>query len=311
MSRSARTPGFAALLLSFLPIFATCAAAQELDPRAYTPVPVGGNLLITAFTYQQGEVLLDPSLPITDLSAKLGIGTLGYARTFAFLGRYANVGFGLPGATLTAEGNVFEERTKVTRTGLGDARVKLAVNLLGAPALGPAEFARAKPRTVLGASLTVSAPTGQYYPDKLVNLGANRWAFKPEVGLSHPIGRWLLDAYVGVWLFTENDDFFGGKKRTQDPLGTVQFHVSYTVRPSLWIAADATFYSGGRSYVSDLANQDFQSNSRVGLTASVPVARGHSVKVSVATGATTRIGQDFNTVGLAYQYIWLDGPKRK
>ena len=298
-------------LLTLLSLFAfvPAASAQELDPRAYTPVPVGGNLIISAFTYQSGEVLLDPSLPITDLNAKLGIATVGYARTFSFLGRYANVGFGLPWANLEAEGNVFEERRQATRTGLGDARVKLSVNLVGAPALGPAEFARAKPKTVLGASLTVSAPTGEYFPDKMINLGANRWAFKPEIGVSHPIGRWLLDAYVGVWLYTENNDFYGGNKRTQDPLGTVQFHVSYTVRPSLWIAADATFYSGGRSYVEDLAKQDFQSNSRVGLTASYPVARGHSLKLSFATGATTRTGQDFNTVGLAYQYIWLDKKK--
>ncbi len=295
-----------ASLLAPLLLLAAGAAAQELDPRAYTPVPTGGNLLITALTYQKGEVLLDPSLPVTDVSAKIGIGVLGYARTFGFLGRYANVGFGIPYARASAEGNVFEERTKITRSGLGDARVKLAVNLLGAPALGPAEFMKRKPTTVLGASLTVSTPTGQYSSEKMVNLGANRWAFKPEIGVSHPVGRWLLDAYAGVWLFTANDDYFGGTKRTQDPLATFQAHVSYTVRMGLWIAADATFYSGGRSYVGDVAKQDFQSNSRIGLTASVPVAKGHSVKLSVATGASTRIGQDFDTVGIAYQYIWLD-----
>lgn len=300
------------LLVLLVPlVLASGAAAQELDPRAYTPVPTGGNLVITAFTYQSGDVLLDPSLPITDLHAKLGIAALGYARTFSFFGRYANVSIGIPGARLNATGNVFEERREVTRTGLGDSRVKLAVNLLGAPALGPAEFARSKPKTVLGASLVVSTPTGQYYPDKLVNLSANRWAFKPEVGVSHPIGRWLLDAYAGVWFYTANNDFYGGVTRTQDPLATFQLHVSYTVRPSLWIAGDATFYSGGRSTVNDTVKQDFQKNSRVGLTASYPVARGHSIKLSFATGASTRIGQDFNTVGLAYQFMWLDGPPKQ
>lgn len=303
-SRAKRLPP--TLLAAFCLLLAADSTAQELDPRAYTPVPVGGNLLISTLTYQDGEVLLDPTLPITDLSARLGIATVGYARTFSFLGRYANVGFGLPWARLEAEGNVFEERREVTRTGLGDARVRLAVNLLGAPALGAAEFGRAKPKTVLGVSMTVSAPTGEYFSDKLVNLGANRWAFKPEIGVSHPIGRWLLDAYAGVWLFTRNDDFYGGVTRSQDPLYTVQAHVSYTVKPGLWIAGDATFYSGGRSYADDLARQDFQSNTRVGVTASLPVAKGHSVKLSFATGASTRIGQDFDTVGLAYQFIWLD-----
>ncbi|MFN7986568.1 MAG: transporter [Thermoanaerobaculia bacterium] len=290
-------------------VLASGAASQELDPRAYTPVPTGGNVLIAAYTYQTGDVLLDPSLPITDLSAKLSIATLGYARTFSFLGRYANASVGIPGAHLFAEGNVFEERQTRTRTGLGDARAKLAVNLLGAHALAPPEFARTRPATVLGVSLTVSAPTGQYSSDRLVNLGANRWAFKPELGFSHPVGRWLLDAYAGVWLFAANHEFYGGVTRTQDPLFTFQAHVSYTVRPSLWIAGDATFYSGGRTTVGDTVKQDFQKNSRVGLTASYPVARGHSVKLSFATGASTRIGQDFNTIGLAWQYMWLDGPK--
>lgn len=293
-------------LLAPLLLLAAGAAAQELDPRAYTPVPTGGNLFISALTYQKGEVLLDPSLPVTDVSAKVGIGVLGYARTFGFLGRYANVGFGIPYARASIEGNILGEPAKITRSGLGDARVKLAVNLLGAPALGPAEFVKRKPATVLGASLSVSTPTGQYSSEKIVNLGANRWAFKPEVGVSHPVGRWLIDAYAGVWLFTANDDYFGGTKRTQDPLVTFQAHVSYTVRPGLWVAADATFYSGGRSYVRDVGKEDLQSNSRIGLTASLPVAKGHSVKLSVATGASTRIGQDFDTVGLAYQYIWLD-----
>lgn len=301
----------AALVLAFLPIFANAASAQELDPRAYTPVPIDGNLLISAFTYQQGDVLLDPSLPITDLSAKLGIGAFAYGRTFPLFGRYTNAVLAVPFARLQAEGSVFEERREVTRTGFGDSRLRLAVNLLGAPALTAAEFAKAKPRTVLGASLTVVMPTGLYHPDKLVNLGANRWVFKPEIGVSHPVGKWLLDAYAGVWLFTANDDFFGGVRRTQDPLVTFQAHVSYTVRPSLWIAGDATFYSGGQSTVDGSVKQDFQKNSRVGLTASVPLARGHSVKLSVATGASTRIGQDFDTIGLAYQYMWLDRPKAR
>ena len=246
-------------------------------------------------------------MPITDVSAKIGIGTIGYARTFSFFGRYANALVGVPYARASAEGNVFEERTSITRSGLGDVRAKLAVNLLGAPALDAAEFLKRKPETVLGVSLLVSTPTGQYSDQKLVNLGANRWAFKPEVGVSHPVGRWLLDAYAGVWLFTANDDFYGGVTRTQAPLATFQLHVSYTLRPSLWIAGDATFYSGGRTTVGDVVKQDFQKNSRIGLTASLPVARRHSVKLSFATGASTRIGQDFDTVGLAYQYTWLDG----
>ncbi len=49
---------------------------------------------------------------------------------------------------------------------------------------------------------------------------------------------------------------------------------------------------------------ELQENSRVGLTLSVPLHRPHSLKFSVATGARTRFGADFDNVTVAYQYFW-------
>jgi predicted porin len=147
---------------------------------------------------------------------------------------------------------------------------------------------------------------GEYFSDKLVNIGANRWAFKPELGVSYPIGRWYLDAYAGVWLFTDNDAFFGGAKREQDPLASYQVHVSYAFRPRLWIAFDATYYTGGRTTVDGTRNADTQSNSRLGLTMSLPIGRSQSLKFNWSEGATTRIGGDFTTVGIAWQWAWFD-----
>src|SRR5262249_59337222 len=95
-------------------------------------------------------------------------------------------------------------------------------SLIGGPALTPREFAQRHPRPTLGMSLVESAPTGQYDPAKLISISANRWAVKPELGLSYPAGRWTLEAYAGVWLYTDNDDFYGGQRRVQSPLATVQ-----------------------------------------------------------------------------------------
>jgi len=74
----------------------------------------------------------------------------------------------------------------------------------------------------------------QYDPTKLINLGANRWAFKPELGLSRRWGHWVLDAYGGVWFFTENPEFFsrnayvpGVQTQTQDPAVVLETHLSY------------------------------------------------------------------------------------
>ena len=177
-------------------------------------------------------------------------------------------------------------------------RFRLSVLVRGAPALSVAEFAKAPRRTILGASLTVVAPTGQFFPDRLINLGANRWAFKPEFAVSHPMGqKWLLDVYTGLWLFTANDSFYpGASLRTQAPMGSFQAHVSYNVTRKMWAAFDATYCVGGRSTIQGVDNDDRQSNTRLGGTLALPVGRRHSVKLAVSKGAIIRFGANFTTV---------------
>jgi hypothetical protein len=203
------------------------------------------------------------------------------------------------------EGDVFEQRRSVYRSGLADLRLRLTTNLVGGPALERREFAQRRPRTTLGASLVVVAPTGQYDPAKLVNLGTNRWSFKPELGLSHPAGRWFVEVYAGSWLFTPNSNFFGGSERRQQPLFSFQTHVSYVIRPRLWVAGDATFYTGGRTTVDGVQKADLQRNSRLGLTAAIPVTARSGLKVSWARGLLTRIGGNFETLAVGYQFLWF------
>jgi hypothetical protein len=243
---------------------------------------------------------------LSDVQAELNAGILGYVRTFALFGRSASAGLALPYVQGDVAGNVGEERREVWRSGLGDSRLRLSVNLLGGPALTPAEFAKRVPQWTLGTSLTIVPPTGQYMPDKLVNIGSNRWSFKPEVGVSFPMGRWYLEGYAGVWMFTDNDDFFGGSLREQDPLKTFQAHVAYMFRPRLWLAFDANYYRGGRSTVDGTRGAEIFANSRVGLTLSIPASTRQSWKFTWSEGATTRLGGEFRTIGVAWQYLWFD-----
>jgi hypothetical protein len=148
-------------------------------------------------------------------------------------------------------------------------------------------------------------PTGQYDPRRLVNPGSNRWAFKPEVGLSKPVGRWTFEVAGGVWLFTTNRNFFGGVQRGQRPLSTVQGHVVYTLRPRMWLAVNGTFYTGGRTVVNGVLNADAQRNSRIGATFSLPVSKRQSVKIAWAKGVTVRFGGDVTTFAVGWQYVWL------
>lgn len=292
-----RSPG---LLLTLLAL-GTPLHAQELEPRAFSPNPTGLTFLVAAAGLSTGEVVFDPTVPITDVDATLYSIGAGVGQTFALLGRTASAALTVPYAWGSMKGLVGEARDSIERSGLADARVRLSINLVGVPALPLAEFVKRTPRPSLGFGLTTSIPTGEYMDDKLINLGTNRWAFKPELGFVYPAGRWTLEAYAGCWFFTTNSSFFGGQVRSQKPLASLQGHVSYTVRRGLWIAADATFYSGGRTTVDGVESPVRQENSRVGVTVSVPVGSSNSIKATVATGATTRIGGNFQSLGVAWQ----------
>jgi hypothetical protein len=289
-----------------LGLMATSVNAQELEPRAYSPAPVGVNFLVGAYARTNGEVLFDPSTPITNVTARLQVSAIGYARTFGLLGRASSVAATLPYVVGNLSGDVGEQRATADRSGLGDARFRFTMNLFGGPALTPKEFAAREPGTALGASLSVVAPTGEYDPAKLINISANRWSFKPDVGITHEFGPWFVEGSAGVWLFTDNTDFYGGNTRQQDPLFTYQFHGGYTFRPGLWLAANATFYTGGRTSVNGVQKDDEQENSRYGLTLSLPIDRQWSTKLAWSNGMTARAGGDFTTWSVALQYRWFD-----
>jgi hypothetical protein len=279
-------------------------SGQELEPGAYAPSPKDFNILIGALTFNSGDLAFDPAGPIDNASADIGIGSVGYVRTLGLWGRLANVGFGLPYVRGSLEGDYLGEYQKVFRSGQGDPRLRFAINLHGGPALALKEFMAFKRKWNLGVSLTVGVPLGQYDSSKLINIGSNRWSFKPEVGISRTFRRWRFEGAVGAWFFTDNDDFFGGATRKQEAIGSFQFHAIYTIRPRIWIAYDANYYTGGRTSFGAGKNEDLQSNSRMGLTFAMPVNRTNSFKVSYSRGAYTTVGAKFDSIGVAWQVIW-------
>ncbi|WP_165185506.1 transporter [Caulobacter soli] len=294
---------FAALLPFAWTSLPDAVNAQDLEPRAYSPSPVGATFVITGYAHSSGAVAFDAAAPISNAHADLNLATAGVSHVFGLAGHQASVTAALPYLWGDASGDVGEARQSITRSGLGDLRLRVSTLLIGGPALSRQAFAVRKPAPILGVSLLAVAPTGEYMPDKLINLGANRWAFKPEIGVSFPRGPWQADAYAAVWLYADNDDFLNGKRRERDPMGAFQVHLSYTFRPGLWAALNSTFYQGGTTTVDGVRGADRQENARVGLTLSVPVSRTQSLLFVGSKGALTRFGGDFTTFGVSWRAL--------
>ena len=291
--------GFAALSFS--------AHAQDLEPRAYSNSPTGLSFAIAGYAYAKGTVLTDPSLPLDNVSNESHVSVFAYATTLNVLGKSAKFDMIVPYASLAAKGLVLGLPRERYVTGFADPAFRFSMNFIGAPALTVSEFKDYRQDFILGASLRVTAPLGQYNYDKLVNIGTNRWSLKPEIGFSKAIGRWTLEMTPGVTFYTDNGDFFGGKTREVAPLFAVQAGATYSFVPGGWLALNAGYFVGGRTTVDEVENDDQQEGVRFGATLALPVNRYHSVKLYGITGYNAHREHDFQAVGIAWQVRWGGG----
>lgn len=282
-------------------------SAQVLEPRSYSNVPVGLNFLVAAYGYNTGGVLFDPSIPLEDAHINIHVSALGYAHTIklgSLLGKFDMIApYGWLSGTAVFQG---EPVSRVV-SGLGDPSVRMSVNFIGAPALTLFEFKDYKQNFILGGSLQFFVPLGQYDPDRVVNLGTNRFTIKPELGISKTIGPLFLDLAAAVAFYTTNHDFYQGKTRSQEPIKSMQGHIIYSFRKGIWTALDGTYYWGGASTLDGLKGNDLQKNARLGITFVMPVNIHHSLKLNYSTGVSTRTGSDFDSFSIGWQYKWGGG----
>jgi hypothetical protein len=281
--------------------------AQDLEPRAYSNSPVDLHFLLGGYGYTQGSILTDPSLPVEDLNMDVHGGVLAAATTFGLLGQSAKADFILPYADLSAKGLVFGEPRERHVTGFGDPLIRFSMNFIGAPALKVAEFGEYQQDWIIGGSLRIGIPLAQYDNTRLINIGANRWSIRPELGVSKAIGKWTFEVAPGMAFYTDNDDFFGGNSRHQDPLFGLQSHFCYSFRAGFWAAFDVGWFTGGQSSVNGLRNEDRAEGTRLGLTLALPVNKNHSLKLYGVTGFNADWGNDFDAIGVAWQYRWGGG----
>jgi hypothetical protein len=303
------------LFLVCSPLACTC-RSQDLAPRAYLITPIHSNAVTLTYSFFDGNITFDGTVPITGATATVNVPVFNYVHALNFSGRSANVLVALPYGVGNFRGTVLGAETLAYRSGLMPVAIRFSVNLKGGPAMNAQEFIKWKQKSILGVSLRVVPLTGQYDPTKLINLGNNRWAFKPELGYSRHWGHWLLDGYGGAWFYTTNPEFFshnqyspGTNTQSEKPIGSFEGHLSYDFKPRLWVSFDANYWVGGRTSLNGVESPGtLQRNSRMGLTASIPMSRHQSMKFSYNNGAYIKYGGNFQNVSVAWQYTWLGRP---
>lgn len=284
------------------------ACAQDLEPRSYANLPVGLNIAIGGLAYSSGGLSTEPSLPLDDANLKIDGAVVGFAHSLDLWGNSGRVDVVVPygriRGTATFAGQPIERRVD----GLGDPRIRASINFYGAPALGMREFAAYRADLVIGASMQLMVPLGQYDNGKVVNLGNNRFALKTEVGMSKTIGPWIVDVATAVHLYGRNSDYLGGQSRDQAPIYAIQSNVTRNFAGGIWAAFGYTYYTGGKTTVNGVERDDEVGSSRAGLTLSVPIDRANSLKFAASRGLSVRTGTDFDTLGVFWQHVFVPSP---
>jgi hypothetical protein len=280
--------------------------AQDLEPRAFANTPVGLNFLIGGYAYSKGTVGTDASVPLEDTEVRLNSAVLAYVRTLDLWGRSGKFDVILPYAWASGSTRLAGQPRKRDVSGLGDPRLRFSMLLYGGPALSLDEFRDFQPDVIIGTMLEVTPPLGQYDSDKLLNIGTNRWSFKPEIGVSKTLGPLTLELASGVRFYTDNNDFLNGQTLQVSPIYSVQGHLIYSFATGIWAGLDALYYTGGRPTI-DGKKGETRANARMGLTLTLPVNRYNSVKLYGSTGVYTKTGTDFDLVGIVWQFRWGAG----
>ena len=284
--------------------------AQFAEAHHYDNAPVGVNQVELAYAYAHANASIDTSLVVAGASFNLNQGTITYTRYFGFLHRVAWVDASVPIAGLG--GSVSGTGIHGAITGAGDSSYALTALLKGGPALGVAQFADYKPATTVGVSLTVTAPTGQYNSNKLLNLGTDRWSFKPEIAVSHPFGheqKWQCDLYAHAYFFTDNTSYHGREILRQQPLPGLEGHMSYFVAKNVWASIDMLYSFRGSTVVNGVDQNDAQKNFMLGSEVNVALNPQNSLVFQFAKALVHENGPSITGIAVKYNYTWGKGDR--
>ena len=286
---------FPNLLLAFCTLFSTLAHAQEIEARTYSNAQIGINFISTGVAKAKAGNYTLPSE------------VMGLTHIFDAFGQSGKLTLVLPYGQLSGSSSIGGRTVNASTEGLSDPLIKAAINLYGAPALTLDQFKSYQQDLIIGASLAASVPWGKYDDNQLINVGANRWFIQPGLGISKALGPWRLELAGAGIFYTSNTNFMGGNSLSQNPVYSTQTHGIYYFQNTAWISVDATYFTGGQSYLNGNPISGSQENWRFGTTMSYPVNKYNSIRLSASTGAYSRTNNSYDLYGVSWQYRFGGG----
>lgn len=292
----------------FLGLALPC-SAQDIEPRRWSHLPIGTSFAGGGYAHTEAGISFDPVLRIENAEVEMDTWAAKYIRTFELFEKSARVDFSQAYHEGRWSGVLNGVSTSIERSGWSDSALRFAINLIGAPPLDGKEYAayraQADVETIVGMGLAVQFPTGEYMDDKLINLGTNRFAFRPQLGVVHTRGKWSMELTGATWIYTDNNEFFNGSKLEQDPLYIFQGHLVHTFRPGLWVGASAGYDFGGETTVDGVEKDDQKGNLAWALSLGYPITRQSGVKAAyIRTRTQESIGGDTDTIVVGFSIHW-------
>jgi hypothetical protein len=289
--------------------FASPCLSEELEPRRWAHLPIDTNFFGSGYAYTEADIGFDPVLKIENVDMEMDTWFAKYIRSFSLFEKTARIGILQAYQEGRWSGLLDGTPKSIKRSGWTDTIVRFAINLYGAPPLQGKEYAEYRAatevETIVGAALSVQLPTGDYMDDKLINLGSNRFTFRPQFGVVHTRGKWSIEATGIVTLYSDNTDFYNGKKLEQDPLYSIHGHLIYTFRPGIWASASAGYNYGGKSTVDGTKKDDLKQNLAWALAFGFPVSRHLGLKTAyVGTRTQESTGFDSDSFVVGASVFW-------
>lgn len=297
------------------PIFFLCFVfvlklySQDVEPRRWANMPLGLNAVGVGYAFTSGDVFFDPLLGAEDVTYKSNAFVASYIRPFNLWNKLARIDVQIPFVTAKWDGLLSGVPTSVERTGFADPRIRFSLNLTGPPPGSIQELKEYRSNnpvfTTFGVSLAITLPFGEYFNDKLINLGANRFVIRPQAGFVHYWGPWSFELTGSLLLYTINNDFFNGQQQKRDPMFAFQTHLIRQFAKRYWASLSVGYNQGASSVVNNQFNDDQRANFVTAASIGASFSGNQGVKLAYIFSDTQNdIGSTTNTLLLTWSILF-------